>query len=59
MILDEPTSSLDEDSKKEIIENMKNLKNLKTIITISHDMSVLENFDSIFEVFDMNLKKIK
>ncbi len=59
LILDEPTSSLDEDSKKEIIENIKNLKNLKTIITISHDMSVLENFDSIFEVFDMNLKKIK
>ncbi len=59
LILDEPTSSLDEISKKEIIDNIKNLKNSNTIIVISHDISVLENFESIYEVFNMNLKKIK
>lgn len=47
IILDEPTSSLDEESKKKIISLINNLGKDKTIIIITHDKSLLENMNRI------------
>lgn len=53
LIFDEPTSSLDIENEKKIIEEIFRLKN-KTIIFITHKIELLEKFDQV-----INLKKGK
>jgi|GEM_PF-1983126 len=48
IILDEPTSSLDNISEKCIMETIKKLKGKKTILIITHKLSILEDVDKIF-----------
>ena len=57
MIFDEATSSLDEKTGKEIIENIKDLKN-KTVIIVSHNLNNLKNCDYLYEFSNgkLNLK---
>ena len=47
LILDEPTSSLDEDNEVKILENIFRLKNL-TLIMITHKIYTLKKCDEIF-----------
>ena len=49
IILDEPTSSLDNLTEKKIINNLKSLKN-KTIIMVTHKHELLNEFDQIIEL---------
>ena len=44
LILDEPTASLDPDSKKEIYEILWELNKNTTIILVSHDMGVISSY---------------
>ncbi len=46
LILDEPTSSLDPKSSKNIYELLKELNHDKTIIVVSHDLSVIAKYAS-------------
>lgn len=57
LIFDEVTSSLDEETGREIIENIKSLRN-KTIIIVSHNLDNLKNCDFIYEFKNgkLNLK---
>lgn len=48
LLLDEPTSSLDEKSKKLFMDLIKNLK--KTIIVTTHDKQIFPIFDEIIDV---------
>ena len=47
-ILDEFSSALDNETEKEIIENLKKFK--KTLIIVSHKQSTLINCDSVYEL---------
>ena len=55
LVLDEPTSSLDEKAEKEFIDIIKNLKGKKTIILITHKLSVIENDDLVYLIDNGNL----
>ena len=47
IILDEPTSSLDKETKKIVVEFIKEVSKNKTLILITHDNSLLKNVDRI------------
>lgn len=59
LIMDEPTSSLDEATEKEIIDCIYSLKNLKTVIIISHKNSILTGCDSIYKIKSGEIEKVK
>ncbi len=49
LILDEPTSSLDHESKNSFVHSLEEIKNstMKILIVITHDFSILPMFDNI------------
>jgi ABC-type multidrug transport system fused ATPase/permease subunit len=47
ILFDEPTSSLDPNSEKVIIDLISNLSISKTVITISHSLEVIKNHDRV------------
>ena len=55
IIFDEPTSSLDSEAEKKIIETIKKLKENHTIIISSHKTSVIEICDKVYKVQDKKL----
>ncbi len=59
LLLDEPTSSLDEQSENIIKDTLIKLKDRVTIILISHKKNMIEIADSIYEIKNKNLNKIK
>ena len=59
LILDEPTSSLDEMNEKEIINDIKDqFYKKKTIIICSHNWELLNFCDKIYKVENRNLTQI-
>ena len=56
LILDEPTSSLDAENEKMIIENISKMNNI-TLIIVSHRESSLNNCDEIYKFENGKLKK--
>tara|TARA_Y100001970_G_scaffold250206_1_gene321691 strand:+ start:10287 stop:12059 length:1773 start_codon:yes stop_codon:yes gene_type:complete len=48
LILDEATSSLDESTEKEIVEQIKSMKGEVTIISIAHRLSTLKYCDKLY-----------
>ena len=59
IILDEITSSLDNENETEILKELKKFKKNKIIIIVSHKKSSLKVCDKIYELKDLKLKKIK
>ena len=57
LILDEPTSSIDQDTESEIIEYLGHLKDNKTIIIISHKLDTIKFCDQIYEIKNNTMKK--
>lgn len=55
ILLDEPTSSLDIETKMHIISLLVKLKENHTILIISHDMDVIKFSDNILFISDGNL----
>ena len=58
LIMDEATSSLDNDIENKIIEIINNLKGRITLVFISHKLSNLDICEKKYEVIDSGLKKI-
>lgn len=50
LVLDESTSSLDGETEKQIISELKDLKGEKTIVMIAHRLSTLEHCDRIYSL---------
>ena len=50
LIMDESTSSLDVETEKEIINELKNIKGKITIIIIAHRQSTIEYCDQIYRI---------
>ena len=59
LILDEPTSSLDYDNKKIIVDYLKKIKNNTTIIIVSHEDEYIDIADNIYELKDKKFIKNK
>lgn len=55
LIMDEPTSSLDNQTENDLIENLIDLKAKNTSIIISHKISTLKNCDKIYEIKNKNM----
>jgi len=56
IVLDEPTSSLDNKSEKEFLKILKNFRGNKTIILISHRMSVLDDDTYVYLIDEGKIK---
>ena len=50
LILDESTSALDNETEKEIVDEIKRLKGDVTMIVIAHRFSTIENCDVIYRI---------
>ena len=59
IVMDEATSSLDEENENRIIDSLNDLKGKKTIILITHKLKLLKNFEKIFSLENGNLSEIK
>ena len=57
LVLDEPTSALDKNSENEILKTIMNLKGKVTIILVSHNNSIIEKCDEIYEIKDKKIIK--
>lgn len=55
IILDEPTSSLDEENKKIVIEFIQKISKNKTLIMITHDLSLLKYVNRVIKLNKGNL----
>ena len=55
LIMDESTSALDDETEKEIINEIKFLHGKKTLIVISHSLSTLKHCDHIYKVDKGNI----
>ncbi len=58
LIFDEATSSLDDKTENEIINNIYRLKKDKTIIIITHKESLLKDCDKVFKIKDGKLSEL-
>lgn len=59
LILDEPTSSLDEKNQKLFEEILISLKYKMSIIVITHNLQFSNRFDKIYKIENKTLKQIK
>jgi ABC-type bacteriocin/lantibiotic exporter with double-glycine peptidase domain len=57
LILDESTSSLDKNTEKKIFNTIHKFKGQITVIIISHDKSILEGSDHIYEIQNGKFKE--
>ena len=59
LVLDEATSSLDEDTERKIIDQIYNIGSKLTIIMITHKMSSIGRCNKIYTLTDGRLEQIK
>ena len=50
LVMDEATSSLDQQTENEIVEEIKHLKGRKTVIVIAHRLSTVQHCDRIYKI---------
>ncbi len=50
LVMDESTSSLDDETEHEIREEIRNLKGLKTIIIVAHRLTTIQDCDRIYRL---------
>ena len=58
IILDEPTSSLDDINKNKILSLIKYICNNRTVIIISHDENILKIIDTKYKLENKKIIKI-
>ncbi len=58
IVLDEATSSLDNDTEREIINTIKKLKGKKTLIVIAHRLSTVEHCDVLYRIDKGSISKV-
>lgn len=58
LILDEATSSLDNETEKAVMEAIDNLQGKKTMIIIAHRLTTIKNCDFVYEIKDTKVKEV-
>lgn len=58
ILADELTASLDHESMREVMGFLSQYKNKSTIIVVTHDPTVVENADTVINMWDGSIKKI-
>ena len=58
VIMDEMSNFLDEQNKRQIVENIHDHFKNKIVIMVSHDMDVLNYSDKIYELQDKKLNLV-
>lgn len=53
---DEPTASLDHGNAREVMNLLESLKKDTALVVVTHDRTILENADSIVEMWDGRIK---
>ena len=59
LIMDEPTSSLDEETETAIINDIFNIFEDKTVILVSHNKRIFEKCNKIFEIKKNRISQLK
>lgn len=59
IVLDEATAALDNDTESAVMEAIDRLHGKKTLIIVAHRLSTIENCDTIYEVKDGNVNKVR
>ncbi len=59
IILDESTNALDEDTEKNILDNLASIKKELTLIMVAHKIKSFDYFDKVYEIRNKKLIKIK
>ena len=50
LLLDEPTSSMDQTTERQVIENLKKYFSYQTVLLVTHRMSLLKMVDRVIAV---------
>lgn len=58
-LFDEPTSALDGETESVICKTIKNLPRDKTVITVTHNLSTIRDYDSIYMVENGKITKFE
>lgn len=58
LLLDEPTSAIDEGTEKEIQQAIARVREGRTCLTIAHRLSTIQDADWIFAVRDKNIEEV-
>ncbi len=59
IILDEATAALDNDTESAVMEAIDGLHGKKTLIIVAHRLSTIENCDTVYEVKDGNVSRVR
>jgi ABC-type bacteriocin/lantibiotic exporter with double-glycine peptidase domain len=59
IIMDEPTSSLDNLTSQKLMENIYDLTSNKTLIIVTHNPNILYKCDYIYKFFEGKLMLVK
>ncbi len=59
LIFDEATSSLDNDTEREVMNAINSLHGRKTIVIIAHRLQTIENCDCLYEVKNGKVERIR
>lgn len=59
LVLDEATSSLDDDTEAAVMDAIDVLRNEKTLIIIAHRMSTIKNCDMVFKIENNNVVPVE
>jgi len=59
LVLDEATSSLDNETEKAVMDAIENFQGEKTMIIIAHRLSTIENCDVIYRVENRDVERVK
>lgn len=56
LILDEPTSNIDDRNKKTIMEILQEVKKYKSVVCVTHDDDIVPLFDNVYTMSDQRLQ---
>ena len=59
LVMDESTSSLDKETEREIVDEIKRLQGTVTMIIISHNMETIQHCNKVYEIRDGTINCIR
>lgn len=58
LVMDEATSAIDNDTEREVLEEIQYFKGKKTVIVIAHQLETLQYCDTIYKIKDSMITKL-